>query len=378
MLQVEGMSRREKMLWIFLGVLTLAVSIQRTGKKIDLNNFLIFRHSFGHLLAGQDLYALYPAEYFDLYKYGPAFASLMAPFALLPVWLGATLWNLGGLFLMGLGLWELNVTSRQRQIIMWICLPELIGNFQNFQSNAYIVGFFMLTFSLLERRHFFWAGLMLALSVHVKVFGITLLAFGVFYPGAWKFWSYSFLWLVALAALPLVFVSPEALAAQYHSWLHLLVWDSNGSRGTSFMGAFYGLTGVALPNLAVQLVAGILLVLPMIFKRGADHEFRLLAFASTLMWIIVFNHKSESPTFIIGMLGIALWYVLQTWRGSGWVLAFTLLFVSVFYSDVTTPEFKQAVLARYELKVWPLIAVWTGLQYALCRRAWADYRPAKI
>jgi hypothetical protein len=39
------------------------------------NNYIIFRESFAHLIAGKDLYTVYSSEYFDLYKYSPSFCS---------------------------------------------------------------------------------------------------------------------------------------------------------------------------------------------------------------------------------------------------------------------------------------------------------------
>ena len=38
-----------------------------------------------HLMAGQDLYAAYPALHPDFFKYSPTFAFLFAPFAVLPL-----------------------------------------------------------------------------------------------------------------------------------------------------------------------------------------------------------------------------------------------------------------------------------------------------
>jgi len=45
-------------------------------------------------MEGKDLYAPYPNEYWDLYKYSPTFALLMAPLALLPTLAGLAGWNL--------------------------------------------------------------------------------------------------------------------------------------------------------------------------------------------------------------------------------------------------------------------------------------------
>src|SRR5262249_2426351 len=57
-------------------------------------NFDIFRHSFVHLVARTGLYGHFPDEPGDLFKYSPTFALAMAPFWLMPKWLGLPVWNL--------------------------------------------------------------------------------------------------------------------------------------------------------------------------------------------------------------------------------------------------------------------------------------------
>lgn len=79
----------------WLGVYLLIVAIA-TGVCVakECNNFLIFRASYSHLLAGRDLYVAYPAEHVDLFKYSPTFALLFAPFAWLPFAWALLAWNL--------------------------------------------------------------------------------------------------------------------------------------------------------------------------------------------------------------------------------------------------------------------------------------------
>ncbi len=64
------------------------------------NNYLIFKQSFFHLIEHKDLFAFYPNEYYDLYKYTPTFALLMAPFAYLPNLAGLILWNILNAFML--------------------------------------------------------------------------------------------------------------------------------------------------------------------------------------------------------------------------------------------------------------------------------------
>ena len=56
------------------------------------NNFLIFRGVFFNLINQLNLYLEYPLVYKDVNLYGPLFSLVVAPFAVVPVWLGLLMW----------------------------------------------------------------------------------------------------------------------------------------------------------------------------------------------------------------------------------------------------------------------------------------------
>ena len=57
------------------------------------NNFLIFRGVFWHTIDQLPLFIHYPAEYGDMNHYGPLFSLVIAPFAVVPEWLGLIMWD---------------------------------------------------------------------------------------------------------------------------------------------------------------------------------------------------------------------------------------------------------------------------------------------
>src|SRR5450432_3826381 len=81
-------------LWFALGGITVIVQLLKNS----FNNYLVFRGVFWHTLKLENLYAAYPAEYFDLNHYGPFFSIVIAPFALLPVKAGMVLWGMANCF----------------------------------------------------------------------------------------------------------------------------------------------------------------------------------------------------------------------------------------------------------------------------------------
>lgn len=68
-------------LWLLLPVIASLLKISKH------NNYLIFRYVFWHTIEQKPLYAAYD-EYWDTNHYGPFFSLVIAPFALLPGWVG--------------------------------------------------------------------------------------------------------------------------------------------------------------------------------------------------------------------------------------------------------------------------------------------------
>src|SRR5262249_53533562 len=132
----------------------LGPSVENGRVYTHYNNYIVFRDAFAHLRHGQDLYALYPDEHWDLYTYSPTFAVLMAPFAPLPDAVALALCNVSGGALLFLGSAGLPVgTDRSRMAMLWFLALPLLQTFQNAQSNAHVAGLVLLTAVWLERQH---------------------------------------------------------------------------------------------------------------------------------------------------------------------------------------------------------------------------------
>ncbi len=373
---------KENQFWIWFGFITLALVLPRIFQR-DFNNYLIFKSSFWHLLQGQNLYLEFLDEHKDFFKYGPSFALMMVPFALLPNFGGAFLWTILGYFLLvfSLSLMAPLISRANRprpkfaaeKMLFLICLPEFIGNMQNFQTNSMLLSFFIFTFYFLHNEKPIWAAFFLSLSVHIKLFGILLLLFGFLFPRPLRFWCWCLFWILLMASAPLAFISLSDLSQQYFWWLELLKWDNGNSLGISLMGVTHALTGWQIPNQTYQMLGGIMLSIPFLFFKKICNSFkpeklRSLLFSSVLIWMILFNHKSESPTFIIGIFGLAVWYLVEENKKlKNWGLALGLFFISFLYSDLISEGFKKSVVHAYELKAWPLIGLWFYLQFLLLR-----------
>jgi hypothetical protein len=169
------------------------------------NNFTIFRQAFFHLVQGQDLYKPWPAEHWDLFKYSPAFALLMAPLAAMPVFLGLLFWNLINATVLFFAFWKVPFRSDKiRLLALGFILIEMITSLQNSQSNCLITGLILFGFLSMEKRRIWLASLLIVLSAFIKIFGLMAVFLFLLYPGKIKALLYTILWTALLAILPLV------------------------------------------------------------------------------------------------------------------------------------------------------------------------------
>lgn len=361
---------------IFLSILASIQSYKADKQAVDpggplynhYNNYSIYKQSFFHLINGQDLYVKYPDEHWDLYKYTPTFSVFFGAFAFLPDWLGLNLWNLLNALVLLFAIYYLPRKSlKEKVLIVFVVLIELVTALQNEQSNALMAGMIVLSFGLLERKHYFFASFFLVFTVFIKLFGLVGFALLLLYPEKRKFVQYAFGWFVLFLLIPLIFISPTAYIQIYESFWHMLQADHMGSAGLSVMSwlqIWFGLA--ASQNLIVVLGVSLFLV-PLARIKAYQHKaFRLLLLSSILLWVVIFNHKAESPTFIIAMTGVALWFVSSKRSKTDIaVLLSAILFTSLSPSDLFPANFRESFLIPYVIKAVPCILIWSMIIFRM-------------
>jgi len=356
----------------------LALASPPWGPYTHFNNYITFRQSFWHLVAQKDLYVLYPAENFDYYKYSPTFAALMAPFAVLPVIPGLLLFNLMNAAVLAVAIAKLPaMDARAKGLLAWYIAPEFLGAAQGTQTNILVLGLVVLAFEFCEERRTLAASLMVVLAFYIKIFGLAAGLLFLLYPERKRLARATLGWLVALGLLPLALVPPEQLAFLYRSWAALLGADRIASIGSpasfSVMGWLHAWFGFVPNPLAVVGVGLALALLPLANVRGyRDLHFRLAFLAQILVWVVIFNHKAESPTFVIAAGGVALWYFSRPRRPYRRALAWlSFALTSVAYSDLTPGPVKARFVFPLVLKVVGPTLVWLAIVWEEWR-----FRPA--
>ena len=334
----------------------------------NYNNFVIFKQSFFHLLENKDLYSPYPEEHWDLYKYSPTFALIFAPFAVVPASIGLILWNLTNALFVYLAFRHFPGTGEKTKAFMlWFVSLELLTSIQNTQSNGMIAGLVILAFVCLEQRRALLAALFIVLSVYVKLFGALAFALFLLYPQRWRLIGCSLFWLILLACAPLAVVSQEHLKSMYLSWYGLLSLDHTGSTGISVMGWLRTWFGLKPPKTLLVGAGMILFCLPFLKIRSyRDFGFRLMALASVLIWVTIFNHKAESPTYVIAISGVAVWYFPQKRRTENLILlCLAFVFTSLSPTDAFPSFLRRALVKPYVLKAVPCIFIWFKVVYEM-------------
>jgi hypothetical protein len=332
------------------------------------NNYIIFKQSFHHLRDGSNLYSLHLDEHWDLYKYSPTFAFLFGSLAWLPDALGLFLWNILNAIILVFAIRMLPMLdSEKKNVILLFCLVELFTSLQNSQSNALIAGLVVMAFSMIEREKFFLGCVLIALTVYVKLFGLFAFAICLLYPQRWKMVGYSIVAMVVLAMLPLLIVSGPQLVLIYQDWWQLLKSDYVPN-SLSFVGVIRVWTNITANPNAVLLIGLILFLIP--FSRIGFYEqfkFRLSIVAMILLWMIVFNHKAESPTFVIAIVGIGIWLYASglTSRWTTSLVLMALIFTSLSPTDLFPDFIQDNYFVPWSVKAIPCIAIYFVVFYEL-------------
>ena len=342
------------------------------------NNFLIFRQSFFHLIQHKDLYAGYQNEYYDLYKYTPTFALFIFPFAYLPNLAGLILWNILNAVILFYAFLKFPFATQKKQLFaVGFILLEAITSLMISESNCLMAGLIVLAYITMEKKNIGLATFLILLSVFIKPFGLVALSLFLFYPGKWKAFGFSLLWFILLFALPLVSISLHELFEVYWSWAAMLKSDHDISYGISVMAWLYTWFGIEAKNYA--LVVGIVLfILPLMrYKSFIYAGFRQLFLASILIWVVIFNHKAESPAFIIAISGVAIWFSQSNSKFNKVLIIMAFLFTILSPTDLYPKFIRERFFIPYAIKVVPCIIIWIKILFELLTRDFSVKKPAE-
>jgi hypothetical protein len=355
----------------------------------SINNYQVYKHVFLHVLDQTNLYASYPAEYQDVNNYGPVFSWVIAPFALLPDWLGVILWALTNAWILFYAISRLPVDRQSVKIMLLITTLEMMTSIHNVQFNPMVAAWLILAFVLVEKEKDFWGTLFIAAGFLVKIYGIVGLLFFLFSKHRVKF-SLSFIfWIAVLFCLPMFLSSPGFIVQTYHDWMEALIVKNNKNIGDLSASNMQDICVMGMirrifhpqgfADWMVLLPAAALLLLPLLrFRQYQRLEFRLRYLALLLITVVVFSTSAESATYAIALPGVAIWYILNYRRPAAtWihvVLVFVLVVTSLSPTDLFPAYIKTHFIRPYSLKALPCFVVWLLLVAEVMFRSYVPAR----
>lgn len=344
--------------------------------RLTHNNFQIF--SFGSLdfWAGANPYSGWShlsvlGKPLDLFLYGPLFSILFTPFALMPHWLGAIMWNFFTYSLFFISIFTLpeQFSFIKKRFIFLFSALTLFCTLLSLQYNPLIAAFFLFSFTLLEKNKGFWAVLIILLSAFTKVYGIFQLAMLLFYPKLWKNILYAVLIGIVFLLLPLVNIPLYELAAYYKSWISIVMEHSDASRfysiyrpviiyfeslepymGFISLGIFMFLFTVTLTKLRL-------------FRESFVYRAQFLGIL--MAWVILFGLSSERHTYVIALVGYAIWYLNSEPDKTDKVLLWlNFLLLGIMPVDIIFPRFISSfILGKLHIGVIVFAFTWFKMVY---------------
>jgi hypothetical protein len=227
-------------LWIALAVAVCVKSwVQQGGHSV----YPVYAWGSRHWWADQPLHALYREMGLDIYRYSPTFAIVFTPFALLPDWLGASLW---GILNVAVTFWAMHLMVRDLLPGSWPPKREAlflgltaIGSMSGIwsgQSNSLLLALVIFAAVAIVHQRWWAAACLLCLPVFIKIWPI---AAALLFMACWPkklIWRFAIIF-AALAAVPFLTRPYDIVLAQYKQW-YLSLIDQDQGRWAGFRDAW--------------------------------------------------------------------------------------------------------------------------------------------
>lgn len=362
-------------LWMLLALVSALIKFHKC------NNFLVFKYVFWHTWNQTSLYAPYPAEYFDTNYYGPFFSLVIAPFAVVPLPIGLILWRVLMTLALYVAIRKLPLAQGKQIFIYWFCAHELLTALFMDQFNIVTVALIVASYYCIEKEKDVLAACFIMIGTFVKLYGIVGLAFFFFSKHKGKLVAALVGWAVVCFVLPMAISSPEYVIGQYQEWMMSLGGKNmenmfSNMQNQSLLGLVRKISHVATYSDLWLIVPGIIAFCAPYLRisQYKNSAFRYAFLASVLMFVVLFSTGSESSTYIIAFIGVAIWYVAVPWKRSRWdvaLMVFAFILTSMSPSDLFPRFIRKTYVQPYALKALPVVLIWFKLIYEMLVR---DYK----
>ena len=228
---------------------------------------------------------------------------------------------------------------------------------QNAQSNSLVVGLLVLAFAEMERGKSWLPALCVLLSAFIKLFGIVGLAMSSWAQSVEAAGWTAGIGLI-LTALPLLVISPDHWPGEL--WPNAVPRPQRIS-DTACTASF--ILGLSRVSKSLVLAVGCVLLVRAALAKVGRLAHRLQVLCLILWWVLVFNHKSESPTFVIAM-AVGVWFVqAKRTRLNLGMMWFALVLTSLVTTDLCPRWVREQFVNPYALKALPIVVLWAVVMW---------------
>lgn len=366
--------------WMLLPV---AVFLKTLNSKPD-NTYNIFRYVYIHMVNFEPLYGEYLSEYVDENHYGPFFAIFVAPFAVMPMWIGYFFWLVAMVMLLYLAIRTSSLTRHQQVFILLFTAAEILNCIFQAQFNGVIAALLLWSFVAVEKEHDEWSTFAILVETFIKLYGIVGIVFFFFSKHKKRYIISFIVWSVLFFCLPMLLSSPQYVIDQYGAWyesltiknqLNINSWDQN----ISLLGIVRRWSGCMTYSDLWVIIPGMIILAAGYFRIGQwkNRAFRETVLASVMMFVTLFSTGTESYGHIISMVGIAIWYTAVPWKRNGWDIAlmvFAFYMCSLSPGDLCPEYLRHTYIIPYSLKALPVSIIWFKLSYEMITKDYATIR----
>jgi hypothetical protein len=354
-----------------LFVICIVVGIQSIGLD-EIANFIIFKTTSQRFLAHENLYDyIQYGIIYDKFFYSPQFAIFFLPFSVLPLKISVFLWLLLGAGLFYWAIQKLPLTNLQKTGLFFIALIDVVNSLQNLQTNALNTALMLFIFICLYGNKPVLAALCVAVCLSIKIYPAAAGLLFLFYPGKIKFLIWSFLFTGILFFLPFLLIPKEYYFSSLENWLKAVSEDAQDKfiySSPSLVGINYTWFSKPINHFYIQLSGLFVVFIPLIKveKKQVDTNFVLLYLSFIMLFVVIFNHAAESPTYVIAITGAAIWYVTSPKSRSNHILLIFLFVGCILLpTDIYPSWLRKEYFMPLKIRVVPCLLIWIKIFYEL-------------
>lgn len=363
-------------------LMPVLVNLQHWNRYRD--TYQIYKSVFWNTVNQLPLYEFYDYLHDDCNHYGPVFAYIIAPFALLPDTWGVLFWLVFLVATFCIAVCYMPLERWQKVFMFWFCAHEVLTPLFVEQYDLAMAASYLLMFACVERKKPVWAAFFIMLNVFIKLYGVMGFAFFFFIEDKKKFLLACLGWSALFFAAPMLLSSPEFVVQQYAGWYESLVAKNTqnmveafNTTNTSLLGIPRKISGNTEYSDLWLIIPGILLFLSP-FRRVSQYRhvaFRYAMLASATMFVTLFSTGTESYGYIAPMTGFVIWFTTSPWKRGRWeliLLVYAFIFTSLCTSDIFFPRWIwKEIIAPYALKALPTTIVWFYLIWEMNKKDYA-------